>query len=155
MAVRTAYAPVAGTVITAANHAKFPGGWIGYVEVTASQTGITTEVDVTSLTLTPTVGTSRRIRTSMQVTATVTNIDTIAWVKITDGSNNQKGISQLSGPLANVGNTMQAAVSESGITGSITRKLRCVRAAGTGTIDINAASDNPAWLMIEDLGPSS
>jgi hypothetical protein len=42
VAVRTAYAPVAATVLTAANLAKLPGGWIGYNEVTANQTTITT-----------------------------------------------------------------------------------------------------------------
>ena len=49
MAVRTAYAPVAASVLTAANLAKVAGGWIGYNEVTANQGSISTTVDLTSL----------------------------------------------------------------------------------------------------------
>ena len=57
MAVRTAYAPVASTVLTAANLAKLPGGWIGDAQVTANQTGITTATDLTGLTVAVTAGT--------------------------------------------------------------------------------------------------
>ena len=72
MPVRTAYAgaAVAGEVLSAANVNRISGGWIGYNEVTANQTPITTEVDLTGLSVAVTVGTARRIRISVHVLAT-------------------------------------------------------------------------------------
>ena len=61
MAVRTAYDAVAGSTLTAANLDRYPGGWIGYAEATTGQTGISGAADLTSLSVTVTVGTSRRI----------------------------------------------------------------------------------------------
>src|SRR6266700_2865661 len=69
MTSRVAYPGTAVTndVLTAANVNNLPGGWIGYAEVTANQTGITTEVDLTGLSQAVTVNTSRRIRISLYI----------------------------------------------------------------------------------------
>jgi hypothetical protein len=152
VATRQAYDASSGTVLTAANLDKHAGGWIGYVEVTAGQTGITSEADITSLTLTVTANASRYHKVSWQCEVDVSNLDTVPVVKVTDASNNAKGQTTMAFPIINVGHTFAGSVVETGWSGSTTRKLRAVRALGTGTVDINAAATSPAFLLIEDIG---
>ena len=73
MAVRTAKVWTALEAATAANLNKSPGGWIGYAKNTVDQTGITgTDQALSSVTCTPTVGTSRLIKVSGTAVVTAT-----------------------------------------------------------------------------------
>lgn len=151
MAVRTAYAPVAGTAITAANHAKFPGGWIGYAEITANQTGISAQTDITSLTVTVTAGTTRRILAEGYCRITQQTSSGVGEVYVVeDGSNVNR--SSLTRSAADNGMHHPRAV-RTPSAGSHTYKLAA--SVGSGTIDIIASASQPAFILVQDLGPSS
>jgi hypothetical protein len=155
MAVRTAYAPVAGTVITAANHVKFPGGWIGYNEVTANQTPITSITDATGLSLTVTVGTSRKVRITGYVGFTSTVATDIMTLQITDGSNVALNVCPV--PMTMTTNAQAIALAQVVLnpsSGSNTWKLRVAR-SGSGTATLVAAATNPCFILVEDVGPSA
>lgn len=153
MAVRTPYAPVAASVLTAVNLAKLPGGWIGYVESTTTQSGITANTDLTGLTLTVTVGTGRRIQIvgyGSSFASTVAN--DFMGLSIFEGAT-QIGSCVLTEPLANTGITMR--VESPWLTptsGAHTYKLSLGRALGTGTLTHTPSATLPSFIGVVDLG---
>lgn len=151
MAVRTAYAPVAGTAITAANHAKFPGGWIGYAEVTSNQTGISSQTDLTNLTVTVTAGTTRRILAEGYCRILQNSSSGVGEVLILEGGS-QVTKSSFTRSAADVG-MHHPRVVRTPSAGSNTYKLAA--SVGAGTIDIVAAATQPAFILVQDIGPSS
>lgn len=141
-------------VLTAADMNLLPAGKIGYAQITSSQTTITTEVDVTSLTVTWTAVSSRRYRTSWYFAASSSVSADIASVKCTTSGNTQVGIT-ITGALSSVYNyNFGGSVVETGLSGSTTRKLRAVRTNGTGNISINAGATAPCYILVEDIGPA-
>jgi len=163
MPSRTAYAgtAVAGDVYTAANHAKMPGGWIGYVETTTAQSGISTETDLTGLSVTVTVGTNRRIRVSCHVNLQYTTggaADTIIFLHVKEGATYLGGQRWQfkSDTTLNQQQLFNPAVVLTPTAGSHTYKLSTVRNTGTlGTISTNANANFPAFILVEDLGPAT
>ena len=145
----------AGDVLTAANCNLLPAGVVGYAEKTANQTGITSIVDVSSLTVTWTAVASRRYRTSFVILVGSTVLDDVATIRITDSSNNVKQDCALYCRSTTVVTaTLCGSVVETGLSGSTTRKLRAVRTAGSGTMEIAAAATYPAYILVEDIGPA-
>lgn len=153
MATRTAYAPVAGTAITAANHAKFPGGWIGYVEAVSAQTGITTgPTDLTSLTVSVTVGTSRRL--TIQGSTGVQQISSQGLADLQIRNNAGTVLNRAQKTIASgFTNQLQIVSIQTPSSGSNTYKLSLGTSAGT--IDTLSSSTQPAFLLVQDIGPSS
>lgn len=153
MSVRTAYAGTVadGDVYTASNHSRMPGGWIGYAEVTANQTGITAETDLTGLTVTVTVNTSRRIMVSafVQVTRTVADGSTNLFIK--------EGAAHLQEADPDAETLWPVAVSVvlTPSAGSHTYKLALARGTGTGTVGITADTGRPNYIYVTDVGPAS
>ena len=131
-------------------------GTVFYAQITADQTGITTEVDVTGLTTAGTwtaVG-GRRYRVTCQF-ETVQSVGGDAWVV---------EIKDAAGPttLTRCTGSNGASFSESktvtysnnaSISGAKTWKITARRAVGSGTITFGASATYPAYLMIEDIGP--
>lgn len=159
MAVRTAYAGTAsaGDVYTAANHAKMPGGWIGYAEVTANQNGITSITDLTSLSVAVTVGSSRRIGITGWCLASngASGTGDSGSLSIRESSTTLAR-TQIYYGAASIVATHVARVVLTPSSGAHTYKLSFERAAGTGDdFDIEASSTYPAFILVEDLGPSS
>lgn len=152
MAVRTAYVPVAGTAITAANHIKFPGGWIGYAEVTATQTNLESGVDLTSLTVAVTVGASRRIRIVAKAAFQTSVGGDTARLDIKEGGTILGSAQQL---IQSSNYFFDASVILTPSTGAHTYKLTATRSLGTGVLTLNAASTNPAYILVEDIGPAA
>lgn len=153
MPVRTGYPGThnAGDVLTSANFTKLPGGWIGYAEVTANQTGITTVTDLTGLSVAVTAGTNRRLKITGSIRVTRTVADGYTTLYIRESSTN-----------LNFGVTLSTldffCVAMAVITptaGSHTYKLSLERTTGTGTVGIAAAAANPNFILVEDIGPSS
>lgn len=166
MASRTAYAGTAadGDVYTAANHTKMPGGWIGYANVTASQTGIGAEADLTGLTVTVTVGSNRLIRISalvnIEVDTSGTGNEDVALLSIKEGVTYLAGARFAVGAESNDVVDYQSCLTPSVLVvapsaGSHTYKLSLALASGTATLRTNASATLPAFIMVEDLGPSS
>jgi hypothetical protein len=152
MAVRTAYVPVAATAITAANHIKFPGGWIGYVDKVADQTGFTSTADVSSLSVTVTAGSTRRLKVSGYTRVLQNTSASTATVLLRDGSSAQLQAWQATLAIAAV-TTMAPQVIVTPSSGSNTYKMSATTAAGT--LDISASNQAPAFVLVEDLGPAS
>ncbi len=109
--------------------------------------------DLTSLTATVTVGTDRRIRVVGFIGVAVDTVsDTTATLHIRESSTSLQ--------LARnrpVGNTRQAVLQAVWVgapsAGSHTYKLSLEREVGTGTLTMHAASTNPCFILVEDIGP--
>ena len=140
----------AGTILTAAQMNRLPWGIMGYAQATALQSGITTEVNVTGLTVTFTADSTRYYKTTIYTFSALQNTAAgYAEFKITDGSNVQKQ----SGVIyqgAGVQSPLCVSVVETGLSGSVTRKARALTNAGTLTLA--AASASPMFIVIEDIG---
>jgi hypothetical protein len=155
MAVRTAYVGTqsAGETLSSANFTKLPGGWIGYAEVTANQTGMGVgPTDLTSLTVTVTAGSSRRLLVSGYARITQQTSSSNPEVLIRNGSGTQLNKTTISGLAATISMHLPRVVVTPS-SGSNTYKLSGSTAAGT--MDLNAAATQPAFILVEDLGPSA
>ena len=128
-------------------------GTLGYVAVTANQSGITTLVDLTSLTLTITFLATRRIR--------ITGIT--QWSGTVGADSVQVTIVDTSGPtvinLSNTGIVTTGQVYPGYVTavvvpgaGARTYKLQAARVVGSGSETLNASATGPCFLLIEDIG---
>ncbi len=122
---------------------------LGYAEVTASQGTITAEVDLTSLTVTATVGSSRRIQVTGSAYFTNTGAVGTDILKI-----HQDGvqIQERSQPASTAAHTVTTIAVETPSAGSHTWKLRAQATAGTATS--NASATFPAFILVEDIGPA-
>lgn len=152
MPVRTAYDPTPGEVLTAANLKRLPGGWIGYVEVTANQTGITTEVDLTGLSVTVTVNSSRRIGISTRVAYQASAAAAAVTVNIKEGATYLTFGQAAAGTSAAFAETLSAMVVLTPTAGSHTYKLSM---SGGSSTTMVASATLPAFILVEDLGPAS
>lgn len=124
-------------------------GVLSYAQVVADQGAITTSTDLTGLTTTVTVGDNRRIKVTGHVAQWNRAAGTVSFVQlrllegatllqyILDSSNNNFAGSHFSAILTPT-------------PGSHTYKLQ---ANCDGTITLIASATNPAYIMVEDLGP--
>ncbi len=152
MATRTAKVWTALDVATAADLNKLAGGWIGYAQNSVDQTGITGTVDVTSCTVTTTVGTSRYIKISGW--AHVTTVGTCTYyIEIhQDGVAvgriaRETAIVTATTTLMN-GSAMVVAPS----AGSHTYKLVAVLSSGTSLTIEGGTTVASATILVEDCG---
>jgi hypothetical protein len=152
VATRTAYTPVALAVLTASDLAKLPGGWLGDVQATAAQTGVTAQVDATSLTLTVTVGTSRRILVSAFVPVNCITASGRATAYLMEGA------TQLQvHPQSYIVGDYVALVPSVTLTpsaGSHTYKVQLAQAVA-GSLSTTSSATQPAWLRVDDIGPAA
>lgn len=127
-------------------------GRIASATVTANQTTITSEVDLTSLTVTATLSSSRRYKISFVGEAqTATSGDEVT-MRIKEGSTTLKEIRN-STLGANRGHFFEGwyeLVAPS--SGSHTYKMTMQRTAGSSNAQFNASSTNPATILLEDIG---
>lgn len=130
---------------------NMPWGEIAYAQVTSSQGSITSIVDLTGLSVSPTLVANRKIRVTVhcanvQSTTTTDRVD----VSIADGSNTQ--LHNSNWPV-NTPHTVNCVFRTTTTAGSPTWKARAVR-VGSGTATMGAASAAPSFIMVEDIGPS-
>lgn len=145
--------PSAGDVLTAAEYNLLPRGVMGRASVTATQGSITTVVDLTSLTVTFTAVTGRRYQISAQCELLSSVANDVGTMTITTSGNTIVGRSTHTLGAINTSETYNAECEVTG-SGSVTYKLRAFRAAGTGTLSMFASSEAPAFIRVEDIGPS-
>lgn len=131
-----------------------PWGYIGYATATADQTGITTETDLTGCSITWTAVNNRYYLVQAFTQAYSTVVDDIVQLKITDAANASKQIAPFAIRSTSVATSVMASVIVTSLTGSTTLKARVVRASGTGTIRCLAGAGYPAFISIQDIGPS-
>ncbi len=153
MAVRTAYVATesAGDVLTAANFNKLPGGLIGYAVVTSTQTGISTVTDLTSLTVTVTVNTSRIVMIDALVVVLQQSVGGTPSVSIYEGAT-QLGSAGGTHTASATFATYRPMCIISPSSGAHTYKLRASTSAGT--VDTSASATQPATLAVYDFGPA-
>ena len=143
---------VAGNILTAAQMNNLPFGRVAApVNITSSQTGITTVVDITGATITFTAVAGRLYRACFYglFNSTVAT-DVFAFI-LADSAN---AIQQLF--LFTPATTSDVSWGNEFVftpgAGSITRKLRVQRQSGTGTGTITAGGTFPTQFWIEDIG---
>lgn len=129
------------------------GGVVGHASATSNQTPVTSEVDLTGLSVNWTAVSTHLYRTELIVPITSTAADALR-AKITDGSNNQKQSDTLVVPTASLSLTLRCFVVETGLSGSVTRKGRVIRQSGSGTVTVLGSTTTPAQITVEDLGPA-
>lgn len=126
-------------------------GTAGYAQVTANQGGITTEVDLTSLTVTFTTVTGRRYKIAGSVACQSTVVGDAILLRIYEDDTLIRD-GQVHSAVANQDDYIERSVIRTPSAGSHTYKLRMLRAAGTGTITMSANVNSPAHILIEDIG---
>lgn len=131
-----------------------PWGEMAFAQVTAAQTGLSTTVDLTGLSVTFTAVANRKIITTLWI-GQWQNITTAGqssmW--IADGANNPKAIASFQTDAVPTMAQLIAQARETTTAGSITRKGR--GSATAGTISITGSATQPNFILIEDLGPSA
>lgn len=127
-------------------------GTLDYAAVTADQGSITTYTDLTSLTVTVTPGTSRRIRVSGYVKLQCNTAGTSVRVAIAESSSVQDAIDTID--VANLQQTFTPSVILTPSAGAHTYKLACGFESGSGTIITKATSIRPNYILVEDIGPA-
>lgn len=125
----------------------------GYAQVTAAQAGITSITDLTSLTVTVTVATARRIRITMDAEVSRTVVDGSSVLSIRESSTTLHEAT-VSPNVANESAAVHRALILAPSAGSHTYKLSLARVTGTGTTGLAAASTKPASITVEDIGPA-
>ena len=158
MAWTTPGTATAGEVLTAAfwnanvrdNLNALPRGIVAKVSQTSDFTLAVAQADVTGATVTWTAESNRiYLIQAYGYSTKTTNVGTIA-VSITDSSNNPKQDSTTTVAAVTGFLFFTASVYETGLSGSITRKLRAACSTTGGTL--NAGAAYPRQLIVIDMG---
>jgi hypothetical protein len=144
----------AGDVATAADLNTYARGGqeMGYAEITASSASFTTEADVASLTVTWTAISTRVYKLIFDGNVVSTVAGYLIGIYITDNAHTHvaEGYSGPTGTNLSQCNHFEKRIT--GLTGSVTYKVRAQRVSGTGTCTINAAAGRPAFFQVLDVG---
>lgn len=142
-----------GSVLTATEYNYLPRGYVIHATATTNQTTISAEVDLTSLSVSIPMVSGRRYLITAHVDMQGTADGSTVLVKLTDASNTQLTRGQMTTSAANTGDTVSITYIETAAsTATVTRKLRAVLAAGSGTFSVQASSTSPALLLVQDIG---
>ena len=127
-------------------------GTVAYAQVTTGQTGIgSATVDIAGLSATWTASPNRRYKTTAYIapSSSVAGDEFLAFIQDAGA-----GIIQTaSAPHTetSVSTNLEFSVIETGLSGSITRKVTIRRAGGTGSLALFAAPTAPAFILVEDI----
>lgn len=143
-----------GELVSAAGLNSLPGGVLGYAEVTANQTGITTETDLTGLSVTVTVADSRRIKITYFGAHEINTVDNRVVASIKESTTTLAFLQTHHSEAATPGrhNAYGAAVITPS-SGSHTYKVTML-APDAGSASLAASATGPAFILVEDIGPA-
>jgi hypothetical protein len=132
---------------------NLPWGYIGFATKTATQGSITTETDVTGLSINFTAIANRRykITTEGMIRSSVAG-DSFNWI-ITRDSTNLTFKSFTTTPI-NVAVFSGISYIDTPSAGSVTYKVRAARNVGTGTGTVQADTGYANFILVEDIGPA-
>jgi hypothetical protein len=122
---------------------------LGYAEVTASQAGIATEVDLTGLAVTVNVPAGRRIRITGYTLFSRTVGDGTVSLRIREGATQIHQTDEAS--YGTDAATAQVVAILAPTAGTHTYKLTMQRPTGSGTVAAVASSIYPAYILVEDI----
>ncbi len=126
----------------------YPAGNLGYVVKTTNQTGFSAIADITGLSVTVTVGSGRRIKVSGKINITQNTSTGSASMYLYESTTQLDAVTQ--SDLAGWIGTRFISVILTPTAGSHTYKLRL--STDAGTVDENATTTVPAYIMVEDIG---
>lgn len=124
---------------------------LAYAEVTTGQTTITTETDLTNLTVTVTVPAGRRIRVVGRIAANGTVASSTPAMNIKEGATVLHNIQIQNSTTPGNGTTLEGDVILLPTAGTHTYKLSLQLAAGTGSVGMAAGATFPAYILVEDI----
>ncbi|HSW78926.1 MAG TPA: hypothetical protein VLF88_02850, partial [Candidatus Babeliales bacterium] len=127
------------------------GGTLGYAQVTANQTTITTETDLTSLTVTVTVPANHRIRISAQTALQSSVASDQLTLRIKESSTVLQTC-RTSLAASAIDQSLRCFVIITPNGASHTYKLTLERSSGSGNAQLTASSNQPATMLVEDIG---
>jgi hypothetical protein len=125
-------------------------GTLGYAEVTANQGPFSAVTDLTGLTVTVTVGTGRRIRISALVDLFGTVANDQSEVDIAEGATVLQSVIMRHAATGHLSHEPERILTPT--PGSHTYKLTGQRLSGTGTFTMQATGNQPAYILVEDIG---
>ncbi len=127
-------------------------GVMGRAQKTTDTSLTTSLTDISGLSVTWTAVSSRLYKVSFTCICAVGTADAFLTVGICDSSNTVKQLSRGTGGAGGAQFGVNGFFYESGLSGSVTRKLRSDVNTGTGTI--YAGATYPFQFIIEDIGPA-
>jgi hypothetical protein len=145
----------AGDVLTAADMNLYARGGqeMGYILATADTTGVTATVtDVTGLTLTFTAISSRVYEMEAFATVGATVTDDYVSLTITDSANTVQKTAITTIAKSGQSQALICKARITGISGSVTYKVRVVRALGTGNVSVLGTGTFASYFTIKDVG---
>ena len=146
---------VAGDTLTAADMNTYARGGqeMGYASITATSSNFTTVADITSLTATWTAISTRVYELEFVGCVASSVAGDEVNMTITDSSNTVVGgtLSDLSA-TAGRRTPCNVKVRLTGLSGSVTYKVRGTRNAGTGNCSVFASATQPATFQVLDVG---
>jgi len=125
----------------------------GYASTTSNSSGTTSTTDWSGLSVTWTANTNRLYMVCASASVGSTSSGEVVSLLIADGSNNQKKADAGYINSASYGVGLSPILVETGLSGSVTRKVRVSRITAIGTVTGAAASTAPAQIVVFDLGP--
>lgn len=144
----------AGDVLTAADMNLYARGGqeMGYAAITANSAAFTAFADVSGLSVTWTAISTRVYELEFigNVSSTVT-ADAIQ-IQITDSANTPINSSIATNLLTTQIQHLYVKARLTGVSGSVTYKIRAARNTGTGTTVIEATTQRPSALWVRDVG---
>jgi hypothetical protein len=145
-----AFHDLRSTVLTRLTAA--PLGVLGHAQVASAQTGITTEADLTGLSVTATVGAGRRIRIIVFGTISMDTADAAARLRIyRDASQTSLALIRMN-TSSTLGENLECISVEAPSAGTYTWKATLEAVSNTAAL--RAASGQPAGITVEDIGPA-
>ena len=149
MALNTTF--TTGAVFTAAQANNFPFGVAGKAQKTSATSITTSDADVSGMSVTWTADSTRLYRISVSCIARTTSAGNVyVTLSITDSANAAKQLIRNGATTTDLRFELTGFVYESGLSGSITRKLRVISVSGTA--EIEAGSTFPFQMIVEDIG---
>ena len=128
-----------------------PRGVVAYGSVTANQSNITTVVDLTGLTATWTANPTRTYRTTAFFNMNSSVAGDASEVDLVDAAATVKQWAFVRLTGAGVSEFHTVSVVETGLSGTVTRKVQAKRVAGTGALMMVANANAPAYIVVEDF----
>jgi hypothetical protein len=130
--------------LSAAEYNGAAGGWIGYVEITSDQSGITTETDIADRTILVT-GSIRASNNTASRAAIMYIKESTTYLQRADAHF----------VAADIGASIERSVRiNDPSTGSHTYKLSADALIG-GSATVRASSTAPSFLLVQDIGPAA
>ena len=132
---------------------NIPRGVVGYASTTSSSSGTTSTTDWSGLSVSWTAKANRLYMTIASGSVGSTSAGEVVSLLIADGSSTQKQSDAGYIASASYGTGLTPVIYETGLSGSVTRKVRVNRVTSLGTVTGAATSTAHAQIVVFDLGP--